>query len=139
MIQVSIFKDKVLCPFSVAENEQMKKLIFMLRGGSYKPPSRHDLGGHLLDSVHKEVDSHLVTVLDGQTVTLIQDGWSNVHNHPIIGNCLHNGTTSNFIRSFDTGSEKKTAEYCCDIAEKEIDFCESTYKCKVGESPFSLS
>lgn len=118
--------------FSVAENEHMKKLIFMLRGESYKPPSRHDLGGHLLDAVHKEVDSHLATDLEGQFVTLIQDGWSNIHNQPVIGSCLHNGTRSFFIRSVDAGSEKKNAEFCCDKAENEIDFCESTYKCKVN-------
>lgn len=32
-------------PFNVADNDHMKKLITILRGGSYKPPNRRDLGG----------------------------------------------------------------------------------------------
>lgn len=118
-------------PFNVADNDQMKKLITMLKGGSYKPPNRRDLGGYLLDEVNEECEKLLATELEGKNVTLIQDGWSNVHNQPIIATCLHTGTKAFFIRSVDTGSEKKTAEYCSAIAEKEIDFCEAAYKCKV--------
>lgn len=121
-------------PFSVAENEHMLKLIHMLRGGSYKPPNRRDIAGYLLDEVNKECESTMASELEGQNVTLIQDGWSNVHNQPIIGTCLHNGTSAFFIRSVDTGSEKKTAEYCCSLAEKEIDYCEETYGCKASYS-----
>jgi len=118
-------------PFNVADNKHMKDLITMLRGGSYINPTRRQLGSDLLDSVYEECKKTLEVQLDSQIVTLIQDGWSNIHNQPIIATCLHNGTKSFFIRSVDTGSEKKTAEYCADIAEKEIDYCESTYKCQV--------
>ena len=118
-------------PFNVADNDHMKKLITILRGGSYKSPNRRDLGGYLLDEVNEECEKALTTELEGKNVTLIQDGWSNVHNQPIIATCLHTGTKAFFIRSVDTGSEKKTAEYCSTIAEKEVDFCEETYKCKV--------
>ena len=118
-------------PFNVADNDQMKKLITMLKGGSYKPPNRRDLGGYLLDEVNEECEKSLATELEGKNVTIIQDGWSDVHNQPIIATCLHTGTKAFFIRSVDTGSEKKTAEYCSAIAEKEIDFCEATHKCMV--------
>ncbi|CAL4060104.1 unnamed protein product, partial [Meganyctiphanes norvegica] len=118
-------------PFSVAENEHMKKLILMLRGGSYKLPTRHDIGGNLIDVIHEECEETLASELEGQRVTLIQDSWSNIHKQFIIGSCLHTGTVVYCIRSVDTGSEKKTAEYCCNIAENAIDYCEITYKCKV--------
>ncbi|CAL4152309.1 unnamed protein product, partial [Meganyctiphanes norvegica] len=119
-------------PFSVAENEYMKKLIPMLRGCSYKPPTRHDIVGNLVDVIHEECEETLASELEGQRVTLIQDGCSNIHKQHILGSFLHNGgTVAYFIRSVDTGSEKKTAEYCCNIAENEIDYCEKTYKCKV--------
>lgn len=104
----------------------------MLRGGSYKTTTRHQLGTDLLDSVYKECKQTLAAELEGQNVTLIQDGWSNIHNQPIVGSCLHNGSRSYFVRSVDSGSEKKTAEYCANVAEAEIDFCESTYGCNVS-------
>lgn len=119
-------------PFSVAENEHMVKFIHMMRSGSYKPPNRRDVGGYLLDEVNRECEEIMVTELDGKNVTLIQDGWSNIHNQPIIGTCLHNGSRSYFIRSVDTGTEKKTANYCSELAEKEIDYCEEKFKCKVN-------
>lgn len=119
-------------PFSVVENVHMKKLMHMLRGGTYKPPSRHEMGGQLLNDINEESEANMASELEGHHVTLIQDGWSNIHNQPIIGSCLHNGKDAYFIRSIDTGSEKKTAEYCSKIAEDEIDYCEKTYKCKVS-------
>lgn len=119
-------------PFSVAENKHMTKLIAMLRGSSYENPTRHQLSTVLLDAVYTECKTSLLSELNGQIVTLIQDGWSNIHNNPIIASCLHNGKKSFFIRSVDSGSDKKTAEYCAGIAEKEIDYCEEIYKCHVS-------
>ena len=102
----------------------------MLRSGSYKNPSRHQLSTHLLDLVYDECKENLSNQLAGQYVTLIQDGWYNIHNEPIIGCCLHNGTKSYFIRSLETGSQKQTAKYCANIAEQEINFCETSYGCR---------
>lgn len=55
---------------------------------------------------------------------MIQDGWSNIHNQPVIGTCLHDGTKPFFIRSGDVGTEKKTAEHCANITEQGIHYCE---------------
>ena len=127
-------------PFLAAENEHMKQYISMLRGGSYQIPSRKQLSTTLLDKVYTECKEILATNLKGKEVTLIQDGWSNVHNQPIIASCLHDGTKSYFVRSVDTGSEKKTADYCTKIAEEEIKFVEEEYNCKVSESfSFTIS
>ena len=127
-------------PFLAAENEHMKQYISMLRGGSYQIPSRKQLSTTLLDKVYTECKEILATNLKGKEVTLIQDGWSNVHNQPIIASCLHDGTKSYFVRSVDTGSEKKTADYCTKSAEEEIKFVEEEYNCKVSESfSFTIS
>lgn len=119
-------------PFSVVENEQMKKLVQLMRGNSYTPPTRHEISTHLLDEVYEECEAQLISELKGQNVTMIQDGWSNVHNHPVIATCLHNGNKAFFIRTNDPGSAKKTTEYCTNLAEREIDYCEEKYECKVS-------
>lgn len=55
---------------------------------------------------------------------MIQDGWSNVHNNPVIATCLHNGSKAFFVHTDNPGSNKKTSEYCTNLAEREIDYCE---------------
>ncbi|KAL7644757.1 UNVERIFIED_CONTAM: hypothetical protein RMT77_004570 [Armadillidium vulgare] len=93
----------------------MKKLFTMMRGGTYQPPSRSQLSKGLLDEVAGECELRMVELLRGKQVTMIQDGWSNVHNHPIIALYLllptsgDGGKKSIFVGSFDTGAEKKTA------------------------------
>ncbi|KAL7637120.1 UNVERIFIED_CONTAM: hypothetical protein RMT77_012878 [Armadillidium vulgare] len=71
-------------PFSAAEDPEMKKLFTMMQGGTYQPPSRRQLSEGLLDEVSGECELRMVELLRGKQVTMIQDGWSNVHNHPII-------------------------------------------------------
>lgn len=110
----------------------MLKLVSLMRADSYKPPTRHDLSTYLLDTVYEECEFNTMEELSGQNVTLLQDGWSNVHNHPIIASCLHNGKKSFFIRTVDAGSEEKTSVFMCETALKEIEFCESKYKCHVS-------
>ncbi|RXG60087.1 hypothetical protein Avbf_16619 [Armadillidium vulgare] len=79
----------------------------------------------------------MVELLRGKQVTMIQDGWSNVHNHPIIATCLHLPTSGDvgkksiFAGSIDIGAEKKTANYISDLAIKQIGQFEDKYKCKV--------
>ena len=118
-------------PFSAAENPEMKKLMTMARGGSYNPPTRQALSGKLLDNVSEDCEEVIKENLNGRQVTLVQDGWSNVHNNPIIGSCLHTGKKAFFVRAVDTGSEKKTAEYIAELTKTEIERCEVQYGCKV--------
>ena len=42
-----------------------------------------------------------------KTVTLMQDGWSNIHNCPVIVNCASTGKKSFFLSAVDTGASKK--------------------------------
>lgn len=69
-------------PFSTTENEQFLKLPEMLRPG-YQPRNWKKLAGELLD---KLMISSTKTEMeeDHRPLILMQDGWSNVKNDPII-------------------------------------------------------
>ena len=117
--------------FNAADNPQMRKFIEMTRGGTYVAPGRKELAGHLLDTVSEECEQKLHQHLAGKDVVLVQDGWSNVHNQPVIGSCLHTGEASFFVGTIDTGANKKTAQYIVQIADEEINRCEKEYGCNV--------
>ena len=51
---------------------------------------------------------------------LSQDGWFNNSITPFIGHSFFDGTSSQFLSIKDFGSNKKTAEYCADLAEQAI-------------------
>ena len=59
----------------------------MLRPG-YTLPLRLQVAGELLDVVYKECDAIVKAKLGGKQVVLIQGGWSNIHNSPIIGSAV---------------------------------------------------
>jgi len=68
----------------------------------------------LLDSVHSKIIDHMKTDLDGRAVTVMQDGWSDIHNTAVIAGSVHThftGEKSYFISAIDTGTNKKTADY----------------------------
>ena len=71
-------------PFSHVESEHFKRLVSKLRPG-YKPPTRKALAGNILDEIHDELQNQMIKNLKEKTITLIVDGWSNVHNEPL--NC----------------------------------------------------
>ncbi|KAI6651907.1 hypothetical protein LOD99_4786 [Oopsacas minuta] len=75
-------------PFNLAENDVFKKTISMLRPG-YTPPTRKSLAGGLLDKTFNEVTTMTASALEGKDVTLVQDGWSDIHNSPVIAHCVH--------------------------------------------------
>jgi len=52
------------------------------------------------------------TDLDGRNVTVMQDGLSDIHNTPVIACNVRTGNKSFFISAIDTGTNKKTADYC---------------------------
>ena len=117
--------------FNAADNPQMRKFIEMTRGGTYVAPGRKELAGHLLDTVSDECEGKLRQQLVGKNVILVQDGWSNVQNQPVIGSCLHTGDKSYFVGAVDTGTNKKTAQCIAQLADEEIKRCEKEYGCTV--------
>ncbi|KAI6658145.1 hypothetical protein LOD99_11125 [Oopsacas minuta] len=75
-------------PFNLAENDVFKKSISMLRPG-YTLPARKSLAGGLLDKIFNEVTTMTASALEGKDVTLVQDGWSDIHNSHVIAHCVH--------------------------------------------------
>ena len=78
-------------------------------------------GTTLLEQVHDQVsDSIKVNVADKKYIILSQDGWSNNSNTPFLAHSFFDVTSSQFLSIKDSGSNKKTAEYCADLAEEAI-------------------
>lgn len=105
-----------------------------LRPG-YKPPSRKDLSGVLLDKVHEEVNDKMTEELKDvnsmRPVTLIQDGWSSIHNDPIIATSIHTGAEPYLMSAVDCEAEKKTSDYCLKLALEDIEKCRQLYSKEV--------
>lgn len=113
-------------PFSVIDHPRFRAAMESTRPG-YQLPTRKQLAGKHLDDAFEKVDTQLKSALTGKRVTVIQDGWSDVHNHPIIATSVHTGNKSYFLCSENTGSNRKTAEYCAEKAQEAIRKVEQQY------------
>ena len=102
----------------------------MLRPG-YAPPTRKRIACQLLDKVFDELTQATATLLEGKNVTLIQDGWSDVHNSPVIVHSLHTGQKYFFLNFVDTGTNKKTATYCASLATKASEEATNKFGCRI--------
>ncbi|KAK2188693.1 hypothetical protein NP493_126g11057 [Ridgeia piscesae] len=54
----------------------------------YTPPSRKDIAGSLLDKVYELLRGDIKEAVSGNTATLVEEGWSNSDNEPVIASCL---------------------------------------------------
>lgn len=117
-------------PFNHASRFYFKKMIEELRPG-YSAPTRIDLSTTLLDDISKDVKEEAKRELQGKSVTLIQDGWSSIHNDPVIANCVTDGKNVFFLSAVDTETNHKTTDYCLKLAEEAIHECELEYGCSV--------
>lgn len=107
-------------------------MIATLRPGyDHCLPTRKQLAGNLLDDIMEDATRETKEVLKDKSVTLIQDGWSNIHNQPVIANCLSDGKNIYFLSAVDTGAKQKTAEFCKQIAQKAITKAREKYGCNV--------
>ena len=117
-------------PFSVVEHPLFRAMVETLRPG-YKPPTRKTLSSTLLDQVHNKLHSTMRGKLEGKTVTMQQDGWSTLHNDPVISTSVTCEGSGYFIDAQYSGANAKTAEYCQEMLLKSKTFAEQTYGCKV--------
>ena len=114
-------------PFNVAEHKEFKAMVSLLRPG-YNSPNRKDLSGCLLDNVHGHIRQHIAREIQNTDVTLIQDGWSDIHNNPVVATSIHTGSKSYFLNAVDTGANKKIASYCATLFLKSKTKAE--FKCR---------
>lgn len=118
--------------FNAASSFPYNDMIDALRPG-YKGPSRSALAGPLLDIVSAEIDLQMQKQIadSSSCCTLLQDGWSNVKNDPIIATTVHTGSSSFLLSASDCESNKKTAEYCAQSAINSIKDCEERFGIKI--------
>ena len=82
-LQVARYIYATNTPFCATSHPEFMKLLKMLRPG-YTPPSRHEVAGSLLEKVQQSLMEDCREQLEGQTVSMSLDGWSNVHNEPVV-------------------------------------------------------
>ena len=62
--------------FNLVENTEFLKLIALLHPG-YRPPSRREIASELLEHVDDQVYDACKEKVEGKTVSMELDGWSN--------------------------------------------------------------
>ena len=128
-LQIAKFLYACNIPFNIVEHKEFKAMISLLRPG-YSPPNRKELAGNLLNNVHERINEHICEQTRGKEVTLIQDGWSDIHNNPVIATSIHTGSKTYFLNAVDTGANKKTASFCAELFQKAIAEAENKFECR---------
>lgn len=115
-------------PFKNADHPFFLKMIALLRPG-YQPPNRLKIGGQLLEVSAKKLDEIIVKTIETTRapITVLQDGWSNVKNDPIMATSIQIGRKNFLISTIDCGANKKTSEYCAKMALEEIEKVEARF------------
>lgn len=119
--------------FRLVEHEEFIRMIQLLRPG-YSPPSRLDISGKLLDAVHKKCLESCKGMLKDKTVCMSLDGWSNVHNEPVICATVTTPEAESdtfLVDTVDTSGHAHTADYLVDVAVNSIKTCEKLFGCSV--------
>ncbi|XP_045105389.1 uncharacterized protein LOC123500868 [Portunus trituberculatus] len=123
-------------PFKIVEHASFRDMVNVMRPG-YKLPSRREIGGSLLDEVYDKECEKSVVDLEGKTVCMSLDGWTNVSNEPVICASVTVHTSENtssvyLVDTIDTSGHPHTSDYLKGIATRSIETAEHKYKCKVG-------
>jgi len=130
-VQVSKFVFATNSPFRLIEHSEFQKFVNMLRPG-YKLPDRKAIGSTLLDSVYNSVVSNQYQILKNKTVCMALDGWSNVHNEPIV--CITvtivEDKSVHIVHTISTEDNSHGSEYMMSLAIEGIKKC-AEIGCKV--------
>ena len=70
--------------------------------------------------------------LESKSVTIQQDGWSDIHNRPVVASCVNAQGKPYLIDAEDSKANTKNAEYYKEKVIKSIDKAEKQYNCKVS-------
>lgn len=112
--------------------EWLSPLIKLIFSG-YEPPSRHRLGGELLDQIHCEQQTICRTRLEGKTVNTSIDGWSNIHNEPVLCVTVTDGSGQSYLsHTIDTAGKPHNSTYLKEVTQEAISNIEQRYNCTVG-------
>ena len=69
--------------------------------------------------------------LDGKIVTMQQDGWSTIHNDPVIATSVTCAGRAFFIDAKETKTANKTADKCLEMLKESKKFAEEVFGCSV--------
>lgn len=117
--------------FRSVENPHFKKLMKILRPG-YFPPSKTDLGGNLLDKVYQSEMENCRDNLKNQTLCMSLDGWSNVHNQPVVCICVTTMEGNvHLVDTVDTSGTPHTSENLTDLAITAIKKVQEKFNCRI--------
>lgn len=130
-LQIARFIFGTNSAFRHVEHPEFVKMVQLLRPG-YKPPNRKQISNELLDVIYNEKWTEVKKTLTGKSVCMALDGWSNVHNDPIVcvsvsdvlDRCTH------LTETIDTEDNSHTSDYLLLVAERSIKNCQQ-YGCKV--------
>ncbi|XP_018012992.1 uncharacterized protein LOC108670053 [Hyalella azteca] len=121
--------------FRLVEHDCFREMMDAARPG-YKLPTRRDVAGRLLDEVFDSETEKAVNMLQGQTVCMSLDGWSNVSNEPVICSSVtvHSSTSCevHLVDTVDTSGHSHTAEYLLEVVKNSISVAEQKFRCKIG-------
>jgi hypothetical protein len=117
--------------FRCLEKSEVSKAIEMLRPG-YVPPTPYAIGNPLLQEIYEEEKHECFKNLSNACVCMSIDGWSNIHNEPVV--CATVTTEKGEVylyETIDTSGHPHTAEYLSEIVGNLITSCAHEYNCTV--------
>ena len=118
-------------PFSLVEHPAFRSFVSALRPG-YTPPAAKTISSKLLDQTHEKLQDTMKQTLTGKTVTVQQDGWSDIHNRPVVASCLNVQGKPYLLEAEDSKHNTKNAECYREKVVQSIDKAENQYGCKVS-------
>lgn len=119
-------------PFLHADHPTFREMCAKMRPG-YAPPSSRQIGGNLLDEVYEDTLDKQKNEIKGKTVSMSLDGWSNVHNDPIV--CCSITTSAGqsiLVDTIDTSGHPHTADYLVEVAKQAIVKADEVFNVKVA-------
>lgn len=120
------------CSFRSIGHPQVKKAIALFRPG-YSPPSRKEVSGYLLHEIYTEVKEKCFSKLTNSYVNLSIDGWSNIHNEPIICATITTEQCDVFLfDTIDTTGKPHTSIYLTELIIDLIERLKTQYNCRVA-------
>ena len=107
-------------PFRIIDHPEFIKMIHFLCPG-YNLPDRINIDGKLLDTVHKNSLTSCSGLLHDLSITMSIDGWSTVHNEPVVCATVTTMNSDIYLAdTIDTSSHSHTSDYLVDIAVNSV-------------------
>ncbi|KAM7165779.1 uncharacterized protein RBU57_006912 [Macrochelys suwanniensis] len=118
--KIALFVYATNSPFHMIETPHFINVVQPLRPG-YSPPNRVDVAGKLLDKVYEREIEQCAKGPEDKNVNLSLDGWSNVHNDPVVCACVTTEERNvSLTETIDASGNTHITEFLQEIAVKAI-------------------